>query len=186
MIQHIQQKEIEICALMFDGFMVYGDYYKDENLLKELEEVIQEYGVKLSYKEHNQDLIVDGEPEGLNLSEHKMALKVLELFPHWKYCDELYAFDITSGLWTSNHSRHFEIIHALFSPTINTAVLKTKLLSSICIFIQGLTLDEDWLNKRRIPHLVMCVLITAMLINLENSILLILISSFLIKSNVIM
>jgi len=148
MIQHIQQKNIEICALMFDGFMVYGDYYKDENLLKELEEVIQEYGVKLSYKEHNQDLIVDGEPEGLNLSEHEMALKVLELFPHWKYCDELYAFDTTSGLWTSNHSRHFEIIHTLLSPIINTGLLKTKLLSSVCIFIQGLTLDEDWLNKK--------------------------------------
>ena len=42
MIQHIQKKIIEICALMFDGLMVYGDYYKDENLLKELEDVIQD------------------------------------------------------------------------------------------------------------------------------------------------
>ena len=46
LVQHIQQKDIEICALMFDGLMVYGDYYKDDSLLKELEEVIKDYGIQ--------------------------------------------------------------------------------------------------------------------------------------------
>ena len=44
LIETISKKNIEICALMFDGLMTYGDYYNDQDLLAELEATIQNTG----------------------------------------------------------------------------------------------------------------------------------------------
>jgi len=56
MIQVILFKNIEICALMFDGLMIYGE--PNTELLTELEASIAEYGIRLSYKDHNRDLVI--------------------------------------------------------------------------------------------------------------------------------
>jgi hypothetical protein len=148
LIDTISKKSIEICALMFDGLMVYGDYYNDQNLLEELESAIKEYGICLSYKEHNTDLVIDGEPDPITLSEHEMALKVLELFPHWKYCTDLYVFDTKSGLWTKDNAIQLNIIHSLLVSITGSLELTARKMSAVCIHIQGLTYDADWLNKK--------------------------------------
>ena len=148
LVETISKKNIEICALMFDGLMIYGDYYNDQDLLTELEATIQKYGVRLSYKEHNQDLIVDGEPDPIQLSENEMAVKVLELFPHWKYCTDLYVFDTKSGLWTKDTAIQLNIIHTLLAPITGSGELTARKMSAVCIHIQGLTYDVDWLNKK--------------------------------------
>jgi hypothetical protein len=53
----LNSKQIEVGVLMFDGCMIYGDYYKDENLLKEIENAVnnkmEHLNMKFSYKEHD-------------------------------------------------------------------------------------------------------------------------------------
>jgi hypothetical protein len=62
MISVIRKKNIEIHSLMFDGLMIYGDYYNDETLLNDIKtEVNNKYeGLNMcfSYKEHADDIKV--------------------------------------------------------------------------------------------------------------------------------
>ena len=55
-ISFINSKQIEICALMFDGLMVYGDYYDNDNLLIELSDFVNEkfrgLDILFTYKNH--------------------------------------------------------------------------------------------------------------------------------------
>jgi hypothetical protein len=57
MIDTITRKGIEIAILMFDGLMVYGDYYNNTGLLSDLERAIETkfpgLGMKLAYKPHD-------------------------------------------------------------------------------------------------------------------------------------
>ena len=56
MVNHFIREQIEICAFMFDGLMVYGDYYDNSELLETLQNIINEkydgLNMQLSYKEH--------------------------------------------------------------------------------------------------------------------------------------
>lgn len=62
MINVIRNKNIEIHSLMFDGLMIYGDYYKDDTLLNNIkEEVNNKYeGLNMcfSYKSHADEIKV--------------------------------------------------------------------------------------------------------------------------------
>jgi len=53
----LNSKQIEICALMFDGLMAYGNYYENMELLNEIETFVENKfeGLKMcfSYKEHD-------------------------------------------------------------------------------------------------------------------------------------
>jgi len=57
MVNVIHRSQIEIASLMFDGLMVYGNYYDDLNLIHEIETHINSVFVgldmKLSYKQHS-------------------------------------------------------------------------------------------------------------------------------------
>jgi hypothetical protein len=59
-ISELKNRNIEIASLMFDGLMIYGDYYNDINLLNDLEIAIKntfpKLDMKLHYKHHS-DLI---------------------------------------------------------------------------------------------------------------------------------
>jgi hypothetical protein len=56
----INKKGIEIAILMFDGLMVYGDYYKDDVLLEDITRYVEKKmnGLDMiwTYKEHNDEL----------------------------------------------------------------------------------------------------------------------------------
>lgn len=56
----INKKGIEIAILMFDGFMVYGDYYKDNGLLEDITHYVEKkmngLNMRWTYKEHNTEL----------------------------------------------------------------------------------------------------------------------------------
>jgi len=58
----ITGKGIEIAILMFDGLMIYGDYYKDEGLLEDITRYVEKQmnglDMKWTYKEHNTELKV--------------------------------------------------------------------------------------------------------------------------------
>ena len=57
----INGKGIEIAILMFDGLMIYGDYYKDAGLLEDITHYVEKQmnGLDMvwAYKEHNTELI---------------------------------------------------------------------------------------------------------------------------------
>lgn len=56
MVDKLNELDLEVCALMFDGCEIYGDHYDDSKLLKKLEKAINNafegLDMKLSYKEH--------------------------------------------------------------------------------------------------------------------------------------
>ena len=58
----INKKNIEIAILMFDGLMIYGDYYKDDNLIQDITHYVEKQmnGLNMTwtYKEHNTELTV--------------------------------------------------------------------------------------------------------------------------------
>ena len=62
MINVIRKKNIEIHSLMFDGLMVYGDYYKDETLLNDIKTAVNNkyegLNMCFSYKEHVDEIKV--------------------------------------------------------------------------------------------------------------------------------
>lgn len=64
-IHFISGKGIEIAILMFDGLMIYGDYYKDVNLLEDIRHYVEKQmpGLDMiwTYKNHNAELNV---PDG--------------------------------------------------------------------------------------------------------------------------
>lgn len=61
-IDTLNRKNIEILAPMFDGCMVYGVYYHNEELLIELEDAINTafsgLNMKLTLKEHSKDIVM--------------------------------------------------------------------------------------------------------------------------------
>jgi hypothetical protein len=79
MVKNLTIKGIEICTLMFDGCLIYGDHYKNESLLRELEkDILDQLGVTLTliYKEHSQsiecDEVVEDEKIEAELSHEKL------------------------------------------------------------------------------------------------------------------
>jgi len=56
----LNSKQIEICALMFDGLMAYGNHYENTELLNEIEVFVenkfQGLQMRFSYKEHDQSI----------------------------------------------------------------------------------------------------------------------------------
>ena len=58
----INGKGLEIAILMFDGLMLYGNYYKDKDLLLEITHYVEKQmpglDMKWAYKEHDNDLSV--------------------------------------------------------------------------------------------------------------------------------
>lgn len=58
----IKTKGLDIAILMFDGIMIYGDYYNDSTLLSDITSYVEKQlsglDMKWTYKEHNTELIV--------------------------------------------------------------------------------------------------------------------------------
>lgn len=64
-IDTLASREIEIASLMFDGLMVYGDYYDNQEFLLELQREVNDQfenlNMKLSYKKHCDKIILPEE-----------------------------------------------------------------------------------------------------------------------------
>jgi hypothetical protein len=72
----VNQRNIEIAILMFDGLMLYGNHYEDKGLLQEITDYVETQmpglGMKWTYKEHNTSLSVPDdfkEPEIIHIDE---------------------------------------------------------------------------------------------------------------------
>jgi len=75
-ISAINQKNIEICVLMFDGLMVYGYFYGNNELLNYIETFVNEQfpnlNMKWDYKEHNTEIQI---PEGFIIKPEPMTFE---------------------------------------------------------------------------------------------------------------
>lgn len=125
LISILNKKQIEICALCFDGLLMYGDYYGDKTLIGEIESTINaEYvGLNMSwtYKQHQSDIsIPDGwepsivEPQTGVWNDVEAVEVIIKKFPHWVFCrGELYVYDKTTGLWDTSETAHFRVIMSM-------------------------------------------------------------------------
>jgi len=70
MISFIRSKNIEIHSLMFDGLMIYGDYYNNKELLNEIKAAVNEkfdgLNMCFTYKEHIEEIVI---PSNFNVND---------------------------------------------------------------------------------------------------------------------
>ena len=76
----LNSKQIEICALMFDGLLIYGDYNKNTELITNIESKVAEdfegLNMRFAYKEHSKmvlmpDDFTEESPEKLSVEDEK-------------------------------------------------------------------------------------------------------------------
>ena len=121
----INKKGIEVAILIFDGLMVYGNYYKDKGLLEDITNYIEKQmprlEMKWTYKEHNTELSVPKDfveisevlfiKQNFVCNDLEAAQKLYSLYPNWKYSEnELYVFDDNTGLWKNDRITHNLIV----------------------------------------------------------------------------
>jgi hypothetical protein len=77
----LNKKRIEVVAPMFDGCMVYGDYYSNEELLNDLETAINttfpSLNMKLSFKQHSKDILM---PDDFQIPTNKPSEEDINSF----------------------------------------------------------------------------------------------------------
>lgn len=136
-ISHLQSKNIHIFAVMFDGCLVEGNFYDDNNLLIELEkyadEVFPNSGIKFEYKplettlslpeDFNPDDICDFElMNALEQGEDAMSDFLIPIFQDklvysnklWFYCDP--------DLWIQSDSCSVKLITSTISNLIKSSM----------------------------------------------------------------
>ena len=111
-------KEIELSSLMFDGCMPYGDYYENQDLLKELEDSINKdnfSSYKLTYKGHCKDIVVpidfvcptekEAKMKGLIICEDELAAGdyiYSKIHKRFAYCGVVLWFRGDDYVWGNN------------------------------------------------------------------------------------
>jgi hypothetical protein len=71
----VNKRGIEICSLMFDGILIYGNHYVDKSLLEEAEAAVNEafdgINMKFAYKEHSTIIEM---PSDFNAEEKSVSI----------------------------------------------------------------------------------------------------------------
>jgi len=165
---------IEIAVLMFDGFIIYGDYYKDYELIEKITRFVEKQmpglDMKWAYKEHCMELSVPlkfdesmDKRKSFVCNDLEAAEKLYSLYPHWKYCEEeLYVFNDQTGIWKKDRTTH-NLITSRFTNQLWIGVKnKADLLeaskvksygNTTTLFVQmieklkTLCIDDDWLKR---------------------------------------
>jgi hypothetical protein len=171
----IQTRGLEIAILMFDGLMVYGDYYKDKGLLDEITAYVEKQmpglEMKWAYKEHNTELSV---PEDFVVNsltytpnfvcnDLEAAQKIYALYPYWKYSENgLYVFDDTAGLWKNDRNTHNVIVtrftndlwvgikgknNMIEASDVKSYGNTTTLFIQLLDKLKTLCIDDNWLKR---------------------------------------
>lgn len=125
LISILNQKQITVCSLAFDGLLMYGNYYKDLDLLQKITAFIETdwigLNMKWAYKAHITDIVMPDEweiPKPTNetgvWNDVEATELVYQLYPHWVYClGELYVYDKSTGKWDTNDTSHLRVIITL-------------------------------------------------------------------------
>jgi hypothetical protein len=171
----INSKQMEVCSLMFDGLMIYGNHYEDNELLNKISEYVNNkfegLNIVFTYKEHSNEIQI---PEDFALHETIVHVegvyddmgatnKVFELYPHWVFClDKLFIFDDETGLWNTDKTSYYKIIQRcsdkLFILTKKDGeIIKTNksygntlnLMEKIPQLIKTLCMNNNWLKEKQ-------------------------------------
>lgn len=149
-VNKVNELGFEICSLMFDGLMIYGNHYNNEELKDTLENEIKEYGIKLKYKRHSTSLTEDElkalpMPEDEDLDELSASQQLFKEYPHWVNCNnDLYVFDEDAGMWSCDEA----IVHKYIIKYANGSFSRShakregvkKTIKTFCV-------KNDWLIK---------------------------------------
>lgn len=175
-INFINRKGIEIAILMFDGLMIYGDYYNDKGLLEDITQYVEKnmngLDMKWTYKEHSSELHVPDDFIVINSTLYKSnfvcndleaAQKLYALYPHWKYSEnELYVFDDKSGMWKNDRNTQNLIVSrfteelwvgvkgkhdVLEASTVKSYGNTTVLFTQMLDKLKTLCIDDNWLKR---------------------------------------
>lgn len=75
----LKTKDIEVCTLMFDGCLIYGNHYNNIELLREIENEINTQfdgmNMELTYKQHSTELVMPSDFVIPSIKEKKANLK---------------------------------------------------------------------------------------------------------------
>lgn len=174
----VNSSNIEICALMFDGLMVYGDFYDNAELLQMITTRVNNkfdgLNMQWSYKHHDTTIDTDIpvvepvrlDPVGVK-NDMEATMKVFQLYPHWVYClGVLYVFNKESGMWESNQNSYYTIIKKFERELIVLVLMKdgwtatTKsygntlsLMEKIPVLIKTFCCDNNWLKQSQYSSL---------------------------------
>jgi hypothetical protein len=147
-IASLTKQNIEVCSLMFDGCMVYGNHYHNTVLLNELQKEIIEYGLVLKYKEHSHILHLDDFPnedeDEKQMTDAEATAELIKVYPHWKMCGSLYVFDERTGMWSTDPN-----IHIFYIMKYGTGLHSTKLslIKNILGLLPSQVHSSDWMEK---------------------------------------
>jgi hypothetical protein len=106
----INTKGIEIAILMFDGLMVYGNYYDNPELLQEIEAYIESQmeglNMKLAYKEHNDELVIPDDYEkpkaNIVVNDEECALYIIDKLDGKLIYTKSGIFYKNNNVWTND------------------------------------------------------------------------------------
>ena len=170
-IKYLKQKQIEINVLMFDGLMIYGNYYNNKDLLIEIENVVntefEGLNIKFDYKEHDTTIdLNDFVIKPLQVQDSQTGVytdmdateKVFQLYPDWVCCNnELYVFNKFTGMWENNKTSYFKVIeqftNELFLLDKNDKRTKKSygntlsLMENIPKLIKTKCINNNWINE---------------------------------------
>jgi len=153
----VHSQGIDICAFMFDGLLIYGNHYENEDLLKKCEEAValkfEGSNLKLSYKGHDETLTddilndIEIKEEFPEYSEIDMKNMVLKEWKHFHYSNKLlYMFDDANGMYTSDKAcMRTKITDILISKTGSKALTIVRL-TAVMKHIEGACNEPDWLS----------------------------------------
>jgi len=175
LIKFFTDKNIEICTLMFDGLLIYGDYYNNNELIDEISSYIEsqmpDLNMKWAYKEHDNILkIPDYFDPNIEIifnsfvkNDLEAAEKLYLLYPDWKYSEgELYAFDDENGMWKSDRNTFNKIVsrftnklwvavknrnEKLEASTVKSYGNTTFLFNQMLEKLKILCIDDNWLFR---------------------------------------
>ena len=153
----VHSQGIDICAFMFDGLLIYGNHYENEDLLKKCEESValkfEGSNLKLAYKGHDETLTddilneIDIKDDFPEYSEIDMKNMVLKEWKYFHYSNKLlYMFDDANGMYTSDKAcMRTKITDILLSKTGSKALTIVRL-TAVMKHIEGACNEPDWLN----------------------------------------
>jgi hypothetical protein len=148
----MEQFPADYAVLMFDGFMVYGENPLDCNELSafikekfdfEIDFVIKPHSTSIQIPEdwNAADIVEEEKP----ISDIVAVMRLLTVFPHWKYCcGTLYAFDEETGMWADDPTVHREILTKYACFPYNCSV---KNMNSLLTLLPSKCRDNNWLKN---------------------------------------
>lgn len=122
-VEFVKTKHIDICALIFDGMLIYGNHYDNKHFLIELQTFINNefkgINMTFAFKEQKTTIVIPDsfkipqEPtdDDIVTNDVQASEKLFKLYPHWVCCnDDLYVYDKETGMWSCSSSVHVKII----------------------------------------------------------------------------